>query len=214
MNPERLIARHPVLYHMADARNWASIERFGLLSTSSLLDLYAVSGDDRIKIESSHRPSTVPISHPSLGLAFVRDQKPLNPEVLPDCLLDMTPRAWLETLNGRVFFWPSPDRLDRMLKSYLDSEQAVFEVDTRRLLDRHGNRVELSHINSGFAGRAYKPAPRGSGTFQPLAEYQDGAKNAIAEVTVPGGVPDIFDLTLRVVGRLRGRTDRLIWGRE
>ena len=214
MNPERLIARHPVLYHMADARNWASIERFGLLSTSSLLDRYAVSGDDRIKIESNHRPSTVPIAHPSLGLAYVRDQKPLNPEVLPDCLLDMTPRAWLETLNGRVFFWPESGRLDRMLKSYLDSEQAVFEVDTRRLLDRHGDRVELSHINSGFAGRAYKPAPRGSSTFQPLAEYQDSTRNAVAEVTVPGAVADIFDLTLRVTGRLRGRPDRSIWTQD
>jgi len=211
MTPDRLIARHPVLYHMADARNWASIERFGLLSTSSLLDRYAVSGSERSGIESSHRPRTVEITDPNLGPAYVRDQKPLDPEVLPDCLVDMTPQAWLETLNGRVFFWPDPDRLGRMLRSYLDREQAVFEVDTRRLLDRHGDRVELSHINSGFAGRAYKPAPRGSATFQLLDRYADNAKNAIAEVTVPGAVPDIFDLTIRVVGRQRGRPDRLIW---
>ena len=214
MDPERLIAKHPVLYHMADARNWASIERFGLLSTSSLLDRYAVEGELRREIESSHRPQTVAISDPQLGLAYVRDQKPLNPEVLPGCLTDMTPQAWLETLNGRVFFWPDPDRLARMLKSYLDREQAVFEVDTRRFLERLGDRVELSHINSGFAGRAYKPAPRGSGTFQPIDEYQDNAKNTIAEVTVPGSVPDIFDLTIRVVGRQRSHPDRLIWERE
>ena len=214
MDPERLIAKHPVLYHMADARNWASIERFGLLSTTALLDRYAIAGAERFAIESSHRPATVPIDAPGLGPAHVRDQAPLNPMILPACLTDMTPRAWLETLNGRVFFWPTLDRLARMLKSYLKSEQAVFEVDTRRFLARYADRVELSHINSGFAAAAYKPAPRGSATFQPLPAYTDTVKNAVAEVTVPGGVPDIFDLTIRVVGRMRGRDDRLLWGRE
>jgi len=64
-----------------------------------------------------------------------------------------------------------------MLRSYLDREQAVFEVDTRRLLDRHGDQVELSHINSGFAGRAYKPAPRGSATFQPGVAFESGGSD-------------------------------------
>jgi len=212
MTPDRLIAKHPVLFHMADARNWASIERFGLLSTTALLDRYAILGPERFAVESNHRPTIVPITHPELGPAYVRDQGPLDPDVLPTCLTDLTPQAWLETLNGRVFFWPTEDRLARMLKAYLKSEQAVFEVDTRRFLDRYADRVELSHINSGFAAAAYKPAPRGSTTFQPLANYADTSKNAIAEVTVPGGVPDIFDLTVRVVGRGRGRDDRLIWG--
>ena len=212
MDPERLIAKHPVLFHMADARNWASIERFGLLSTTALLDRYAITSAARFAIESSHRPATVPIAAPELGPAFVRDQGPLNPDILPACLTDMTPQAWLETLNGRVFFWPTEDRLARMLKVYLKSEQAVFEIDTRRFLARYADRVELSHINSGFASAAYKPATRGSTTFQPLATYTDKASNAVAEVTVPGGVPDIFDLTIRVVGRLRGRDDRLVWG--
>ena len=211
MTPDRLIARHPVLYHMADARNWASIERFGLLGTSSLLDCYAVTDAAREAIESTHRTATVPIAHPDLGAAFVRDQAPLHPEVFPTALTDMTPRAWLETLNARAFFWPTEDRLARMLKAYLKTEQAVFEIDTAQLLARYADHVELSHINSGFASRAYKPAPRGSDTFQPLARFPDKASHAIAEVTVPGGVPDIFDLTIRVVGRIRGREDRLIW---
>ena len=211
MTPERLIAKHPTLYHMADARNWASIERFGLLSTTALLDRYAVAGPERAAIEVEHRPATVEIRHPDLGPAYVRDQAPLNPAVLPGCLTDVTPPEWLATLNARVFFWPTEDRLSRMLKAYLKTEQAVFEVDTRRFLDRYADRVELAHINSGFANAAYKPAPRGSGTFQRLADYADKASNAVAEVTVPGGVPDIFDLTIRVTGRRRGRPDGVIW---
>ena len=212
MTPERLASRHPVLFHMADARNWTSIERFGLLSTSSLLDRYELVGAGRAAIESSHRPGTVAIDDPALGPAYIRDQRPLNPDVLPTCLIDMTPADWLFALNARAFFWPTRDRLDRMLRAYLDREQAVFEVDTARFLARHADRVELSHINSGFAAAAYKPAPRGSMTFRPLAEYEYSARNEVAEVTVPGGVPDIFDLTIRVVGRRRKQPDRLIWG--
>lgn len=214
MNPDRLVKRHPVLFHMADARNWESIVRFGLLSTSSLLDRYQVEGAERARVESAHRPDTIRIesSTPTLGPAFVRDQHPLDPNVLPIALVDMTPAEWLATLNARVFFWPTRDRLDRMLKAYLNLEQAVFEIDTARLLARHGDRVELSHINSGFASPKYKPALRGSTTFQPLTSYLDSAKNAVAEVTVPGGVPDIFDCTIRVVGCQRDQPDRLIWG--
>ena len=212
LTSDRLIARHPRLWHMTDARNWASIERFGLLSTSALLDRFGVAGAERAAIESAHRPATVPIGHPEFGPAFVRDQAPLHPEVLPACLTDMTPQAWLETLNGRVFFWPTEERLLRMLKVYLRTEQAVFEVDTARFLVRYAERVELSHINSGFASPAYRPAARGSETFLPIAAYPERASFAVAEVTVPGGVPDIFDLTVRVTGRVRGREDRLIWG--
>lgn len=214
MTSDRLTRRHPTLFHMADARNWASIERFGLLSTSSLLDRYEVARDERTRIEFAHRPETVTIASPTLALgpAFVRDQRPLDPAVLPTALTDMTPTEWLATLNARVFFWPTRDRLNRMLQSYLDHEQAVFEIDTARFLARHGDQVELSHINSGYASRAYKPAARGSATFCRLADYLDSSRNAVAEVTVPGGVSDIFDCTIRVVGRWREHPDRLIWG--
>ena len=116
-------------------------------------------------------------------------------------------------LSQVLFFWPTRDRLDRMLRAYLDQhEQAVFEIETARFLDRYRDQIELSHINSGYASLAYKPAPRGSATFQRLADYADSSKNAIAEITVLGGAPDIFACTIRVVGRQRDQPDRLIWG--
>ena len=42
VTPEELAQAYPRLYHMADAQSWESIRKHGLLSTSSLLDLYEV----------------------------------------------------------------------------------------------------------------------------------------------------------------------------
>lgn len=72
MNPDHLADLHPVLYHMADARNWASIQRHGLLSTSALLDRLGVSGDARVPAEAAHCPETVALPSPD-GTVFVRD---------------------------------------------------------------------------------------------------------------------------------------------
>lgn len=209
MDLEHLAKLHPVLYHMADARNWDSIERHGLLSTSALLDRCGVSGDARATLEASHRPATVPLESES-GAVYVRDQHPLDPSALAGCLDDMSPEAWYLTLNGRVFFWPTRDRLERMLKTYRRSEQAVFEVDTRALLGRYAAKVELSHINSGYASQRYPPARRGLYTFVPLSDYVYSARNKVAEVTVLGSVPDIFDVTLRVTLK-RGQSERVLW---
>lgn len=209
MEPERLITLHPVLYHMADARNWASIERHGLLSTSSLLDRCGVFGEQRDALESSHRPTTVALPNPD-GPVFVRDQHPLDPAALAGCLDDVTPEAWYRVLNGRVFFWPTRERLEKMLGAYGRSEQAIFEVDTRTFLERHAGKTELSHINSGYASQRYPPARRGRSTFVPLRDYAYSAGNKIAEVTVLDSVPDIFDVTLRVALR-RGRDERALW---
>jgi hypothetical protein len=209
MNPDHLAALHPVLYHMADARNYASIERHGLLSTSALLDRLGVSGNARVAAEAAHRPKTLALPGPD-GTVFIRDQHPLEPAALAACLDDLTPEAWYRILNARVFFWPTHDRLERMLRVYGRSEQAVFEVDTRALLARHGDEIELSHINSGYAGSRYPAARRGRDTFVPLRDYPYSARNKIAEVTVLGAVPDIFDVT-RSVTLKQGRSERVLW---
>jgi hypothetical protein len=74
--------RWPKLYHMAEAGSWPSIECHGLLSTSSLLDLFDVQGEDRESIEAMRRPESVRITHPEHGEAWIRDNKPMNETVL------------------------------------------------------------------------------------------------------------------------------------
>lgn len=209
MDPDRLAALHPVLYHMADARNWESIRRYGLLSTSALLDRLGVSGEARTPVEAAHRPKTLALPAPD-GTVFVRDQHPLEPAALAACLDDVSPADWYKTLNARVFFWPTRDRLERMLKAYGRSEQAIFEVDAKGLLGRHASETELSHINSGYAGSRYPAARRGRYTFVPLLEYAYSAKNKVAEVTVLDAVPNIFYMTQRVTFK-HGRDERVIW---
>ena len=61
---EELIADCPTLYHMAERGSWESIKTRGLLSTSALLDLYAVPEPQRSSIEKQHRP---------LGIELKRD---------------------------------------------------------------------------------------------------------------------------------------------
>ena len=77
VTPEELAQAYPRLYHMADAQSWESIRKHGLLSTSSLLDLYEVKEKERADIEIRRRPDSVPILHDKHGRAVVRDQKPL-----------------------------------------------------------------------------------------------------------------------------------------
>ena len=208
MDPQRLAELHPVLYHMADARNYESIERRGLLSTSALLDELGVTSDARIPVEAAHRPNTLALSSPD-ETVWVRDQHPLEPAALAACLDGVSPEDWYRTLNARVFLWPTQERLGRMLKAYGRSEQAIFEIDTAGLLERYADKIELSHINSGYAGLRYPAARRGCHTFVPLSDYVYSAKNKVAEVTVVGAVPDVLELTRRVTLR-RGQSERLL----
>lgn len=56
MADAELILNCPTPYHMAERGSWPSIARHGLLSTSALLDLFAVAGPDRAKSEAARRP--------------------------------------------------------------------------------------------------------------------------------------------------------------
>ena len=215
MTADQLARLHPTLYHMADGRNRGNLAALGLLSTTALLDRFAIAGDERDAVEAAHRPATVRIPaagpHPQLGHAHVRDQRPLEESALAKCLTGgLTVAQWYRMLNGRVYFWPTRDRLDRMLRVYARAaEQVVLEVDTAALCDRHGDRIELSHINSGFASLRYPPARRGPGTFVPLADFAPSARNTIAEVTVPYAVPDVLACVRSATVYHAGKVERV-----
>ncbi len=197
MELERLISRYPTLYHMAEDESWESIRKYGLLSTSALLDRFEIEDEQRFTIESARRPEIVRIEHPEHGAALIRDNKPMQEKALKRCLLEMLPREWYEYLNRRVFFWVDRKRLLKLLgaRAYRDRSHLVLEVDTAELLERHADRVKLSSINSG-ATFAMDPAPRGPETFRRIADHPDG--KPVVELAVNHAVPDITDFVVSV----------------
>lgn len=195
MDRERFVQRFPRLYHMASFESWPLIERHGLLSTSSLLDLFEVTGAERDAIESEWRSASMPITHPIYGRAVVRDQLPLRPSLLARCLQDgLSPGDWYRVLNRHVFFWVDEGHLWtlRGAKAYRDAPQVIIEVDAAELLDRHSQDVRLSSINSGSILRG--GAARGSGTFRTIAEH---SSSRVVELCVVGAVPDIRELAIQ-----------------
>lgn len=207
LTPETLAQRYPRLYHMAEEGSWASIEQRGLLSTTALLDLFEVPEEQRYALEAQRRSESVPIHHPIHGTAWIRDNKPINETVLRRTLEGMTEEEYYRTLNRRVFFWVSTDRLDRLRNAppYRHRGHDILELDTAALLERHHEHVELSHLNSG----AVHPAanyPRGAGTFAPIESYAYGERRRVSnepvvEVTVLYSVPDVRDFVNDVTTR-------------
>lgn len=202
-----LLTDCPVLYHMSERGSWPSIRAHGLLSTSALLDLFGVAGDERDAIEARQRPQPVTLTDSRLGTAVVRDQKPMDDPGLRRCLQDgLSPEAWYRILNQRVFFWLTLDRLHRLLaaKPYRDLAHDVLEVDASALVQAYAARITLSPINSG----ATKPfgASRGRSTFLPISDYpyslwrrKRKRGERVVELAVEGGVPDIARFVRKVM---------------
>jgi len=218
MRSEDLLTHFPQLFHMAEAGTWESIRRRGLLSTTALLDAFEIAGDQRYRIESCHRPECVTISHPRLGTAVIRDQKPMSDAALRKCLEGMTPREWYETLNRRVFFWLTRERLLVLLsaRAYRNRPHCVLTLDMAPILKRHLPRVTLSPINSGCT--VPKPQPRGPQTFLPVEAYnfdewskKRPRSDAVVELAVDYAVRDIADFVIRVEHIQGDRLLETIW---
>lgn len=203
MTVDQLVRYYPRVYHMANAGTWESIRQKGLLSTTALLDLFGIKGEDRYRIESCHRKESVEIGHPPHGPVVIRDQAPMRESALENCLEGVGPREWYEFLNGKTFFWATETRVRTLLNArrYRDDEHTVMTIDTASLLAQHADRVTLSPFNSGST--LYNPPSRGPNTFRPIAEYpfeerrkMRGIANAFAELAVDYSVPDLLAHTL------------------
>ena len=200
MTPEQFVARAPRLFHMAEDGSWESIQRYGLLSTSALLDLFEVQGPERESIESTRRPESVRIHHAQHGTAVVRDNKPMNDRALRRCLVGMEPSEWYELLNRHCFFGCSGDRLRTMLNArpYRAQAHVVLTLDSAALLRSCADQVSVTYINTGAT--LYNPPKRGRHTFVALVDAPDRLP---VELVIPGGVEDVRRLVVRV-DRMRG----------
>lgn len=208
--PDRLtvdyiVERWPRLFHMAEAGSWDSIKKHGLQSTTALLDRLGIEHQGRAEIESERRAESVELKDALGNSVWVRDNKPINETALLKTLEGMTPEEWYRTLNGRVFFWLTRKRLDKLrgAGAYRHRRHDILTLDTAKLMQSHGDMVELSPLNSG----AVHPAanyPRGVGTFSRIADYPWQSRLAVApsepivELTVPYAVNDIADLVIDV----------------
>jgi hypothetical protein len=202
-NANKLVSLYPRLYHMAELGSWPKIQEYGLLSTSALLDLFEYRDEKRFKIESEWRPRSMTVSHPKLGTAIIRDQKPMPPDTLAPVLNNLTPRQWYEFINRKTFFWVTEDRLKRMLNAgeYRSRPHNVLVLDTEALVERHLTEVTLSPINSGVSsfGPPYK---RDFSTFKRVEDYpimekvRSNQREVVVELAVEYHVPDISELVI------------------
>lgn len=204
---EELITNCPILYHMAERGSWELIKQYGLLSTSALLDHYAVLPPIRTDIESRHRPKSVEVTGDGLPRAVVRDQIPMSDAGLKRALpAHISPSDWYELLNAKAFFWLSEERLHKLTnaKAYRDREHDVLEVDTRSLIDAHRDSIWFCPINSGCTKPM--PHPRDETIFARIAEYpyahwrtRRSRQERVVELAVDHSVDDIRDHVRRVV---------------
>ncbi len=196
---DELISDCPRVYHMAERGAWGGVKRHGLLCTSALLDLYDVTGEDRKRIESSHRPSIVVVSDKKLGKASIRDQIPMSDSGLRRALPEhISPADWYARLNSKVFFWMSEARLLRLTtaKAYREIEHEVLVLDTRLLIKEFQKKIWLCPINSGCTKPM--PHPRDFSTFQRIDEYdyahwrqRRGRGERVVELCVDHSVPNV-----------------------
>lgn len=216
MQLEKLLQRYPFVYHMAEVGTWPSIQQRGLLSTSASLDALGIAGVERTALESAYRPE---MSHLRPGAAddiVLRDQRPMPPNRLAQALpAGLTTEQWYRLINSKVFFWVSPERLGRLLRSYGASQHDVLKVDTASLLDAHSARTWLCHMNSGNT----LPIPhyRDETIFKRIPDYPvnrvGNPVKEVVELVVDYSVPDIANHVVDVT-RVQGDTQlAIVWKR-
>jgi Family of unknown function (DUF7002) len=203
VTPEQLSEYYPRLYHMAESDSWDGINKHGLLSTSSLLTLFEIAGDERRKIELCKREGSKEITHERHGRAVIRDQKPIVESKLRTALGGhMTPEEWYGLLNGKVFFWLTVERLTTLLsaREYRSKPHLVLTLETLPLASAYENSITLTSINSG--NTLPIAHPRGRATFKNMKDYpfaervKRGLYYTVVELAVEGGVPNVLDYTI------------------
>jgi hypothetical protein len=216
MDANVLIQNYPTLYHMAEDGSWPSIKKYGLLSTSALLDMLGIEGQQRYTIENCQRKESIVIKNNNSGSVVIRDQKPLHEGALQKLIDGMPTKEFYKLLNGKTFFWVRRARLESLLKAraYRSRPHCVLTVDSKTLINKYSDSIWLSHINSGAI---FGSGRRGVGTFKRITEYPfDEMKrkkkdDAVVELAVDYGVKDISDFVIRVETWIEGKPCKTIW---
>jgi hypothetical protein len=202
VTPKAFSELYPHLYHMAHEDAWEQIQRYGLLSTSTLLGLWEVKGNERSVIEREIRRNPVELRHPRRGKVVIRDQRPLYERKLRKALIDCTVQEWCQLLNRRVFFWPTVERLVTHISARRNrgKNHLVLAVDSYRLAAAYENAITLCPLNSGntipFAQRRSKNSLMRMSEYPFLERLARGPYYTVVELAVETGVPDILDFVV------------------
>jgi hypothetical protein len=202
VTPKAFSELYPRLYHMAHEDAWEHIRRHGLLSTSSLLNLWEVKGKQRNAIETEVRRNQVELRHPQRGKVVIRDQKPLYERRLRKALIDCTVQEWCQLLNRRVFFWPTVERLVTHIsaRGNRGKKHLVLTVDSYRLAAAYANTITFCPLNSGntipFAQERGKNSLMRMSEYPFLERLARGPYYTVVELAVEAGVPDILDFVV------------------
>lgn len=213
---DKLIERYPYVYHMADADTWMSIQRRGLLSATAALDTLGVAGALRVRLESGHRPEMTSLHPGHADDIVLRDQRPMPPDRLRHALPPaLTPEQWYELINSKVFFWVSPERLGRLLRSYRNAQHDVLRVDTASLLANHADRTWLCHMNSGNTWPI--PHRRDVDIFKRIPDYPANSLGnpikEVVELVIDYAVPDIVNHVVDVRRMQGDEVLSIVWRR-
>jgi hypothetical protein len=200
--------KHSRIYHMTDASNWPSIQQHGLLSTTRLLNLAGLDGDERYDLERRQRLRALRLPNGAL----IRDQLPMSPAALSVCLASgLAPEDWYLELNSRVFFWLDRGRLNRHRHACDSSPQIVLIVDAHHLLSGYLEQAALTPFNTGNARR--RPARRGRETFVPFDKWKESgwsweaaalrtplrpSSHPPVELAITDAVKDVLDFVVEV----------------
>lgn len=158
-----------------------------LLSSTAIATEAIHDPADRQKFIRERRPDHVVLSGKKRQFS-IRDQRPISMVVLERSLTPgWTAADFIELLNGRVFFWPTINRLTRHFERYSAESPVIIRVESQALLDLNAH-VEFACLNTGatrchpkYGGNA---PTRGDGTFQSAKDIRYPL-SAIAEVTFP-----------------------------
>ena len=201
---EQLTGHYPLVYHMAELDALPQLLRHGLLSTTAILDLCEIEGQDRYPLEAQIRRDAYTLRHPVHGTFVLRDQKPLSESKLAGCLQDsLTVEEWLRLLNSKTFFWLGRDRVEVLLagRAYRNREHIVIEIRTETLVDACADGVTLARMNTGSTSPYAHE--RGLSTMLPLSSYpyEDRRRRGLrpaAELSVDYSVPNLAALIANV----------------